>query len=168
MEKIIVWYFSTKVGGCAIINSYRSGQQVILIEIVKFLIVGTFSATINFFSRMLFRSFFPYVVSVLFGYLSGTISSFLLNKNYTFKAFDESGSVQFGKYLIVTITSILLGMLIATYAVSIILSLELTIIPANYIESLGHLIAIGLTTIYNYLAIKFFCFRKIDFIKQKL
>lgn len=139
----------------------KSKRNVFSSELAKFLIVGALSAIVNFYGRMLFRFFLPFTVSVLIGYLMGTISSFLLNKNFTFKAFDENPYIQFAKFLAVTPSSILLGVFVASFIVRILLYQTLINVHVNWIESLGHLMAIGVTTIYNYLAIKFFCFRKI-------
>lgn len=146
----------------------KINHKILHSEFFKFLIVGAFSAGVNFFGRILFRSFFSYTVSILVGYLLGTISSYLLNKNFTFKAFDEKPYIQFVKFLVVTPFSILLGVWIAPISVRTLSSLKLIDIPMSWLESVGHLMAISITTIYNFLVIKFFCFRKIIIKKREL
>lgn len=117
-------------------------------------------------SRMLFRPFSTYAISVILGYLMGTIVSFIFNKTFTFKAYNESPLLQFLKFLLVTPTSILLGSIIASLSVNMLSNLLIPSVPINWVESLGHIMAIGVTTIYNYLAIKFFCFKKVEFKKS--
>jgi len=136
-------------------------QNIFQQEVVRFLLVGGFAAGINFFGRIIFRPYLSYSMSVVIGYLLGTLVSFILNKSLTFKAYNESSLIQLLKFLLITPLSILLGSLIASYSVRLLITIFGSKIPLNYTESLGHLIAIGATTIFNYFVIKYFCFRKI-------
>jgi putative flippase GtrA len=141
-------------------------NKIFSIEIVRFLFVGGFAASVNFFSRMFFRIFSSYQISVFLGYLFGTVISFIFNKTYTFKAYGENSLIQFGKFILITPTTILLGSIVASYSVKVLSNIPTLDASLSLFESLGHLMAIIVTTIYNYLMIKYFCFRKIS--KKKL
>ncbi len=140
------------------------------IQFLKFLFSGSISAVLNFFSALLFRMFFDkivyyYSISIAFGFTLGTISSFILNKYFTFKAFEEKSYIQLLKFIF----SALLGILIATIIASI---LNMTLrrlnndINKKIVETISHIITIGVMTIYNFLFMKLFAFKKIEFRKE--
>jgi putative flippase GtrA len=154
------------------------------IQFIKFLAAGGTAALLNFFSGLVFRVLYPGLpneVSILVGYTAGTIVSFILNKLFTFKARDEKTYVQALKFTLLAVTSIILAEVISRFVlwiyfytlVSAFISGSVIIvdwlrgaksIPVDYAmaQNISHVVAIGITTIYNFLAMKFFSFKKLS------
>ncbi|GEM_PF-6082201 len=136
-------------------------------EFVVFLIIGAMSATLNFFSGFLFRQIFTgkyfYTISIWVGFTAGSISSFILNRLITFKAFDERIINQIAKFAVVLLFSGIIASGIANILMITYHSLGISFINSKQAETLTRLASIGLTTFFNYPAIKFFSFRKINF-----
>jgi putative flippase GtrA len=141
-------------------NIFFSGQ------FLKFILAGGIAASFNFFSRFLFELFLPFIASVALGYTVGTIVSFFLNKVFTFKAYDEHPALQFFKFAIAAPLGIFLGSIIVFLIMKIYKASNINFINEEYIKSATHLIAIGLTTIYSFIVIKYFCFKKVNAIKK--
>jgi putative flippase GtrA len=144
-------------------------ESFLSVQFLKFLLVGGTAALANFFSGLLIRELFPTLlneVSVVTGYTIGTIISFVFNKIYTFKANDESTTIQAMKFIVVSVTSALLGAGISRLVLVIYEVLGIRTIDLETAKNVSHIIAIGITTIYNFLAMKFFSFKKITLPKR--
>jgi putative flippase GtrA len=140
-------------------------------EFMVFLIIGGMSATLNFCTGFLFRQAFVgkyfYTISIWVGFTAGSISSFILNRLITFKAFDEKVHSQLIKFGIILIFSVLIASGIANIFMITYYSLNIGFVTPKQAETITRLASIGLTTFFNYPAIKFFSFRKIEFKKEK-
>lgn len=130
-------------------------------EFMRFLLVGGCAASINFFSRCFFRMFFPYVLSVALSFSLGTIASFIFNKTYTFKAYDERATIQFAKFIVIAASSVVFASFIVYAGMKVYDFLNITFIARPGMESAVHLIAIGMMTIYNFLTMKYVSFRNL-------
>lgn len=134
-------------------------------EFMVFLSVGAIASLVNFMGGFLFRAVFTgkyfYTISICLGYLLGSAVSFLLNKMVTFKAHDEKVINQITKYIIVLVVSIAIASGIANTVMIIYHRLKIDMVTVEQMESIARLLSIGLTTIFNYPAIKFFSFKKI-------
>jgi len=131
-------------------------------EFLKFLLVGGSAALINFFSRFLFQVWYSYIVSVALAFILGSIISFIFNKLFTFKDNDEKTTVQLVKFTIMTIVSVFIAAFVAYLAMNLYELFKVTLIAQKGMESVAHIIAIGVTTIYNFLAMKFFSFKNLN------
>jgi len=131
-------------------------------EFIRFLLVGGTAAAINFGSRFLFRVFFPYVLSVALAFSLGTVVSFILNKVYTFKAFDESTLAQLVKFVAIAVVSIGIASFTVYSGMEIYKYIGITWITEREMESVMHLVAIGVVMIFNFLAMKYFSFRRLS------
>ena len=134
-------------------------------EFMVFLTVGASAALVNFMGGVLFRAVFPgkyfYTISIWVGNLCGSVVSFIFNKRITFKANDEKIINQVIKFSIVFFCSIAIASGIANVAMIIYNSLDISIFTVNQAENIARLLSIGLTTLFNYPAAKFFSFKKI-------
>lgn len=131
-------------------------------EFLKFLLVGGTAALVNFFSRFLFQVFFPYIASIALAFILGSVISFIFNKIFTFRHDKQKTSVQLAKFTVMTIVSVFLASFIAFVVMAVYEWLFSALIPKGLAETAAHVIAIGLNTIYNFLAMKFFSFRKLE------
>ncbi|MDQ7824589.1 MAG: GtrA family protein [Candidatus Eremiobacteraeota bacterium] len=137
----------------------RIKREFLSRQFAKFLLVGGIAASANFFSRFLFRLWFPYVVSVGLSFTLGTVVSFILNKTFTFKSYEESTAVQAFKFALTGLVYIVLGSAVAQGIYWITGHFAL---PPSWRESLSHALSIAICTVYSFLVIKYFAFRKLE------
>jgi putative flippase GtrA len=133
-------------------------------QFLVFLIVGGTAALVNFFSGALIRlywtSYAAYVVSVTAGFVLGTIVSFVLNRYFTFRASGEAAAPQAFRFGIVALGAVVISVVVASL---VLWAWELAgrvVLTPVQVETLGHLSAIAVSTLYNFLAMKFFAFRR--------
>lgn len=53
-------------------------------QFMRFLIVGGFAAALNFGSRIVLSRWLPYAAAIVFAYLIGLVTAFVLNRRYVF------------------------------------------------------------------------------------
>lgn len=115
----------------------------------KFLLVGSVSTTINYgIFALLFRSGFHYLLAAAIGFLSGVFLAFFLNKRYTFESKEKEHAKQMVQYYGVNIFSLVVNL----FSLAIFVKAGINVYIAN-------LIAIGISTITNFLGSKI-VFRK--------
>ena len=137
-------------------------KEFVDIKFLKFLFVGGTCALLNYGSGELVRRYFGlFMLSIIIGYVIGTIASFILNKIITFKSYDEKISLQLFKFIIVAVSSLILAAIIAYLAKSAILSSGIIYLPEKHADSAAHLTTIVFTTLYNFLLMKHFAFKKL-------
>jgi len=134
-------------------------------QIVKFLLTGGVAAAANIVVGILVRHFISgelgLDVSVGAGFAVGTAVSFVLNRQVTFAATATAGrlSGQVGRYA----AAAAVGWGITTVAATLALRLFHWVIPGYFtegtVETMAHVSAIGLNTIYSFVAIKYFALR---------
>jgi putative flippase GtrA len=133
-------------------------------QFVTFLAVGGTAALVNFLSgaavRLCGTSYAAYAASVALGFALGTGVSFVLNRRFTFRAGDQPVVPQAVRFGVVALGSILLGVIAASAIFAAWDLFGRIAITRGQAESVGHLGAIGICTVYNFLAMKFFAFAK--------
>lgn len=125
-------------------------------EFIKFFLVSTFAALINFGSRIYFSSFTKYPNAIALAFCCGLFVAFLLNKRLVFKNGKQKVLRQFIIFFVVNI-----GGLLQTLAVALLLR-EWFFPSINFyfhIDEISHLIGVGIPLFTNYFAHKYFSFR---------
>ena len=155
------------VGTIVKYNTIREGWQGLYrTQFLRFLLVGGTAFVVNYGTAYLTRSALSPVrlasgISIAVGYIIGTIMSFVLNKMFTFKAYDERVGLQAIKFMLVAISSLLLTTLI-TY--SFVIGYDLAgftfLQGKSTLDSTAHFLALTLATIYNFLAMKYYSFNR--------
>jgi putative flippase GtrA len=130
-------------------------------QFLRFLLVGGIAGLANFLSRFAFQIFFSYTLSVALAFSFGTVISFILNRSYTFAAYDEKAMIQFIKFILIAIVGIALAAVIAWLGMVIYKALKIGLVNEKQMESIAHIIAIFLITFYNFLAMKYFSFKRL-------
>jgi putative flippase GtrA len=132
-------------------------------QFLVFLVVGGTAALVNFASgalvRLFWTSYAAYAASVTLGFLLGTAVSFVLNRRFTFRAGDAAVAPQAFRFLVAALGSVFLSVAVASV---VLWAWELAgrrALTRPQVETLGHVCAIGVATVYNFLAMKFFAFR---------
>jgi len=59
-------------------------------QFIGFLITGGIAATVNFLSRIFYNQYCSFSTSVLFAYLTGMVTAFVLAKIFVFKSSEQS------------------------------------------------------------------------------
>ncbi|NDK07631.1 hypothetical protein EOM39_00115 [Candidatus Gracilibacteria bacterium] len=115
---------------------------------IKFLIIGTISTIINY---LVFYIFYKlgvyYIVSSSFGYISGLVLGYFLNKNYNF--YLRNYKHTFYKYILVYSINLGFSQIILYCLVN----------ELNISVYLGNFLIIIYTTFSNYIGLKYYVFR---------
>jgi len=143
----------------AVIRLFASKQFVV------FLLVGGTAALVNFFSGALVRAYWTsypaYVAGVTLGFVLGTVVSFILNRRFTFKTSDQAMTSEAFRFAVVALGAVLVSVAVASVVLWTWELVDRVLVTRAQVETLGHICAIGLCTVYNFLAMKFFAFRRI-------
>lgn len=131
-------------------------------EFVRFLISGGLAAVVNFAVGFSIRAAFgakTHAVSVLVGFIVGTVVSFYMNRHYTFRANAEPVPKQAVKYALAAV----LGIAFAVGAAELLLLVGTRLahgaLSDQMLGHITHVISIGLATLLNFLTVKFFALR---------
>ena len=128
-------------------------------EFIHFLIVGGFSAGVNFISRIGFSELVSYRYAVFFAYIIGMLTAFLLSKHYVFEKSGRSSKDELRDFTIVNIFAVIQVWLISVTLVEYFFPyLSFTFYP----EEVAHLIGLGIPVISSYFGHKYFSFKKIN------
>lgn len=130
-------------------------------QLARFLVSGALSAAINLAAGVIARRFgVSYGVSIVVGFVVGTFSSFVLNRNFTFRAHDERQAVQAAKFTLVSAISIVLAYAVGHAARSVLEALGFGAAGIGLADA-AHIITIGIITVYNFLTMKYFAFMRV-------
>jgi putative flippase GtrA len=133
-------------------------------EFGRFLVVGGTAAAANLASAWCYRRLFEntpcyFEVSVSLGFSLGTVISFVLNKFVTFRAHEGNTWVQLFRFLLISIVSIALSTLVAHLILQGLLVL-FTVGDTRLVESVAHVLTVGIMTVFNFAAMKYIAFAK--------
>lgn len=127
-------------------------------EFIQFLLVGGFSAAVNFLSRIEFSDFFSYRVAVILAYLVGMLTAFLLSKHYVFEQSGRPFKDELRDFTIVNIFAVIQVWLISVGLAEYFFPY---ISFSFYPEEVAHLIGLGIPAVTSYFGHKYFSFRKV-------
>ena len=141
----------------ALVRPFASHQFLV------FLLVGGTAAFVNFSAGALVRAYsssYPaYVASITLGFVLGTLVSFVLNRTVTFRASAEAVAPQALRFVAVALGSVVISVVVASAVLWAWALAGRLVLTHAQVETVGHLGAIGVCTIYNFVAMKFFAFR---------
>lgn len=126
-------------------------------EFFQFLMVGGFSAGVNFISRIGFSQLVSYRYAIILAYLVGMITAFLLSKHYVF---EKSGRPFKDELIDFTIVNIIAVIQVWLISVGLAEYFFPYINFSFYPEEIAHLIGLGIPVISSYFGHKYFSFRK--------
>ena len=126
-------------------------------EFFQFLLVGGLAAGINFISRIGFSEFFSYRVAIIFAYIVGMLTAFMLSKHYVFEQSGRPFKDELRDFTIVNIFAVIQVWLISVgLAEYLFPKISFTFYP----EEIAHLIGLGIPAVTSYFGHKYFSFRK--------
>ncbi|MCK5721856.1 MAG: GtrA family protein [Gammaproteobacteria bacterium] len=127
-------------------------------EFFQFLVVGGFSAGVNFVSRIGFSELVSYRYAIILAYLIGMITAFILSKHYVFEKSGRKYKDELRDFTIVNIFAVIQVWLISVGLAEYLFPyFSFTFYP----EEVAHLIGLGIPVISSYFGHKYFSFRKV-------
>ena len=138
-------------------------SRALLEQIAKFVFSGGVAALANigvgYALRLVLHGDLAYPVSILAGFAVGTVVSFVLNRRITFAATAGRVSQQLGRFVLAA----LLGAgIAAALATGILIGLRLVLrgsVEDSLLATSAHVGAVGITTVYTFVAMKYFALR---------
>ena len=126
-------------------------------EFILFLLVGGFSAGINFISRIGFSELVSYRYAVFLAYIIGMLTAFLLSKHYVFEKSGRHYKDELRDFTIVNIFAVIQVWLISVGLAEYFFPyISFNVYP----EEVAHLIGLGIPVISSYFGHKYFSFKK--------
>jgi putative flippase GtrA len=130
-------------------------------EFVSFFLTALLGASVNFFSQVFYRDYFSFNTSVLLGYLTATIVSFIPMKLYAFSAKDSGNSKRemvkfFGIAAIAWAVQVGVAAATLDWVANPLLSEYLTIF---WREKFSHVVGMGFSFLANFFGHKLLTFR---------
>lgn len=126
-------------------------------EFLQFLIVGGFSAGVNFVSRIGFSEFVSYRYAIVLAYLVGMLTAFLLSKHYVFEKSGRPFKDELRDFTIVNLFAVIQVWLISVGLAEYFFPyISFSYFP----EEIAHIIGLGIPVISSYFGHKYFSFRK--------
>jgi putative flippase GtrA len=126
-------------------------------QFLLFLLAGCFAAVVNILSRIFYNKFVSYDLSIVFAFITGMLTAFVLFKTHVFY-----GSANSTKKELIYFTIINIFALLQTYVISVVL--------ANYIfiyfnfqfypYAIAHLVGVAFPIFSSYLGHKYLSFRQ--------
>jgi len=130
-------------------------------DFFSFFLTALLGASINFISRIFYRQFFDFDVSVFCGYLTATVLTFIPTKKYAFSA-GKTGNT--GREAIKFLAIALLALIVQVYVSKYVLDWVATPLlpdPGQKIwrETGSHVVGMGMSFLANYFGHKLLTFR---------
>ena len=138
------------VGGIVTTTRRGKGQLFTL-----FVLAGACSAALNALSRVIFSSFVSFEIAVILAYVVGMVSAFLLFKLLVFEASRTPLTMQWVRFSLVNIVSLLQVWLISVFLVRVLMP---SIAFQWHSEFVAHAIGLLSLTITSYILHKHFTF----------
>lgn len=132
----------------------------LVFQVARFLASGGIAAALNLGVGIILRRWgMTYGASIVTGFIVGTIASFGLNRNFTFRAYAGKKSTQFARFVLIAIVGIGFAYIVGLLVRAVLLLGGLP--PAGRLAAdAAHIITIGIMTLYSFFLMKHFAFRK--------
>lgn len=151
MATIVKWRWLTReVKNCMVIPLMHKAA---LVQVMKFLVVGTCGTLINYSFFYLLYTWFTvyYLLASIIGYVMGVLFGYILNRNWSFaqhQGNQPSRLKEFSSYVSVYLLSLLISSLALVAGVR---GLHLD-------PRLANVLTIFISTVCNFIGLKFFVF----------
>jgi putative flippase GtrA len=127
-------------------------------EFVRFVVTGSIAAGVNVAVRVPFGWIMPYSISIVFAYLVGMTTAFLLARTLVFRPTSRSVAGEYMRFALVNAVALVQVLLVS-------LCLERLIFPwlglTWHMQTVAHAIGVASPVVSSYYGHKFFSFRGI-------
>jgi putative flippase GtrA len=128
-----------------------------------FLVVGGACAAVNFGAgaaiRMVCAGKAAYAASVAVGFTAGSLLSFVLNRRYTFRVARSPVGPQAWRFTLLSFATIALSAAVGDGVLVCLEAVGPRDVGAARLGEVAHAVTIGLMTVFNFFAMKFFALR---------
>lgn len=126
-------------------------------QFIRFVLAGGTAALANFLSRIMLSFYLDYVPSIVFAYLIGMTTAYLICRAWVFEASSNTAIQQIGYFTLVNVFAVLqtvvISLIFANYIFSSIDDLQLR-------ETMGHFIGICVPVFTSFLGHKYMTFKQ--------
>lgn len=129
-------------------------------DFFSFFLTALLGASINFISRIFYREFFDFDTSVLCGYLTATVLTFMPTKKYAFSA-GKTGNTgrEAVKFLAISLVALMVQVYVAKYTLEWVATPLFPELKKIYRETGSHVVGMGMSFLANYFGHKLLTFR---------
>jgi putative flippase GtrA len=125
-------------------------------QFLVFLATGGTAAAVNFGSRIVYNEWMPFSTAVIFAYITGMITAFVLAKAFVFKDSQQSMQRSAFFFLLVNLVAVL-----QTWVISIVLAYH--VLPwlgvTQFVKDIAHAVGVVVPAFTSYVGHKRFSFR---------
>nr|WP_245776624.1 GtrA family protein [Spirosoma endophyticum] len=145
-------------------SSIEQPKQRDFKDFFSFFLTALLGASINFISRIFYREFFDFDTSVLCGYLTATVLTFLPTKKYAFAA-GKTGNTgrEAIKFLGISLVALVVQVYVAQFTLEWIATPLFPTLGKIYRETGSHVVGMGFSFLANYFGHKLLTFRSTGF-----
>nr|WP_262923898.1 GtrA family protein [Spirosoma liriopis] len=117
-------------------------------------------ASINFISQIFYRNYFDYATSVLWGYLTATVLTFIPTKLFAFSA-AKTGNTgrEIVKFLFIALVALVVQVYVSKYTLEWFANPLFPKAPQLWREKGSHVVGMGMSFMANYFGHKLLTFR---------
>jgi len=127
---------------------------------ISFFLTALLGASVNFISQIVYRKYFDFDTSVLLGYLTATVISFLPTKNYAFAAGGTGNTGREAiKFLIIALIAWVVQVYTAVAALKLVANPYFPNLSLFWREKGSHVVGMGFSFLANYFGHKMLTFR---------
>jgi putative flippase GtrA len=129
---------------------------VISLQLLRFLIAGGIAACVNFFSRIALNWWMPYAAAIVFAYIFGMITAFVINRVFVFTQANNKLHHQVLWFVAINLAAVL-----QTLAISLLLARVIFPRVGFYWhgETVAHAVGIIVPVFTSYMGHKHWTFR---------
>jgi putative flippase GtrA len=129
-------------------------------DIFSFFLTALLGASINFVSQIFYRNYFDYATSVLCGYLTATVLTFIPTKRYAFSA-GKTGNTgrEAVKFLVIALVALIVQVYVAKYTLEWVANPLFPTASKLWREKGSHVVGMGMSFMANYFGHKLLTFR---------
>lgn len=129
-------------------------------DFFSFFLTALLGAAINFISRIFYREFFDFDTSILCGYLTATVLTFIPTKKYAFAA-GKTGNTgrEAIKFLGISLVALVVQIYVAKYTLEWIVTPLFPTLDKIWRETGSHVVGMGMSFMANYFGHKLLTFR---------
>lgn len=129
-------------------------------DFFTFFLTAIFGASVNFVSQIFYRNYFDFDTSVLFGYLTATVVSFLPTKVFAFSA-KSTGNTgrEVIKFFVIAGVALAVQVYVAKYTLEWVANPLLPNFTEFWREKGSHVVGMGFSFLANYFGHKLLTFR---------
>ena len=126
----------------------------------SFFLTALLGASVNFLSQILYREFFPFGTSVLLGYLTATVVSFVPTKRFAFSAGGTGNTGrEMVKFFVIAFVALAVQVGVSKLTLTYVAGPLLPNLDQFWQEKGSHVVGMGVSFLANYFGHKLLTFR---------